>query len=185
MRTRSTRLEGPRLIEPDVHGDARGFLAETYRADDLAAAGIDHTWVQDNHSRSRKGVLRGMHLQVGTGQAKLVGCARGAILDVVVDVRRGSPSYGEWEAIELADERASRLYVPIGFAHGFCVLTDTADVVYKCSSYYAPELERSIAYDDPEVGIKWPAMELIVSERDAQAPQLAEIADELPFEYAG
>ena len=184
MRTEPTRLEGPLLIEPDVHGDARGFLAETYRADEMVALGIDHAWVQDNHSRSQRGVVRGMHLQLGPGQAKLVGCARGAILDVVVDVRRGSPTYGEWEAVELDDERAARLYVPIGFAHGFCVLSDTADVVYKCSSYYDPALERGIAYDDPDLAIEWPALDLIVSDRDRQAPRLAQIADELPFEYA-
>jgi dTDP-4-dehydrorhamnose 3,5-epimerase len=183
VRTSPTRLDGPILIEPDVHGDARGSFAETYRADEMAELGIRDNWVQDNHSRSRAGVLRGMHFQVGDGQAKLVRCARGAILDVLVDLRRGSPTYAEWEAHVIDDERHLQLYVPIGFAHGFCVTSETADVIYKCSSYYDPEVERGIAFDDPDIGIEWPDIDLIVSERDASAPQLAEIAQELPFEY--
>lgn len=183
MQVIPTRLEGPVLLEPRVHGDARGFLVETFRADAFEAAGVDERWIQDNQSRSRRGVVRGMHFQVGEGQAKLVRCARGSIVDVVVDVRRGSPGFGEWEAVELDDERARMLYVPVGFAHGFCVTSEVADVTYKCSSYYDPELERGFAYDDPEVGIEWPALELAASDRDRQAPSLAEIADDLPFEY--
>jgi dTDP-4-dehydrorhamnose 3,5-epimerase len=183
VRASSTRLDGPILIEPEVHGDARGFLAETYRADALVSVGIEHDWIQDNHSRSGLGVLRGMHFQVGDGQAKLVRCARGAIVDVLVDLRRGSPTYAEWDATRLDDETAAALYVPIGFAHGFCVVSDVADVIYKCSSYYTPELERGIAYDDPDIGIEWPDLDLIVSDRDASAPRLAEIAQELPFEF--
>ena len=183
MRATPTRLDGPILIEPELHGDARGFFAETYRADVLAKLGVDHEWVQDNHSRSSLGVLRGMHFQVGDGQAKLVRCARGAIVDVLVDIRRGSPTYAEWEATRLDDETGGALYVPIGFAHGFCVLSDVADVIYKCSSYYDPSVERGIAYDDPDVAIEWPALDLVVSERDRNAPQLAEIAGGLPFEW--
>src|SRR5215210_1519965 len=179
MRIRETDLAGPLLIEPEVHADDRGFFAETFRDDALADSGVADRWVQDNHSRSQQGVLRGMHFQAGSGQAKLVGCARGRLLDVVVDIRRGSPTYGQWEAVELDAERARRLYVPIGFAHGFRVLTEVADVLYKCSSYYDPELERGIAYDDPDIGIEWPDLDLVVSERDARAPRLAEVADQL------
>jgi dTDP-4-dehydrorhamnose 3,5-epimerase len=177
-----TRLDGPILLEHVVHGDARGFFQETYREETFAELGISVTFVQDNHSRSERGVLRGMHFQVGEGQAKLVRCTRGAIFDVVVDVRRGSPTFGEWEAHTLDDETHHQLYVPVGFAHGFCVTSETADVIYKCSSYYDPGLERGIAFDDPDVGIEWPELDVTVSERDANAPRLAEIAQELPFE---
>ncbi len=129
--------------------------------------------MQDNHSRSARGVVRGLHFQVGAGVAKLVRCARGAILDVSVDLRRGSPTYGEWEAVELDDESMRELYVPVGFAHGFCVLSEVADVIYKQTAYYDPELERGIAWNDPDVGIEWPLADeqLTVSERDAQAPR--------------
>jgi len=177
-----TRLEGTILIEPTVHGDPRGFFLESYRANVWAEYGVGDVFVQDNHSRSRRGVLRGMHFSIGDGQAKLVRCARGAILDVVVDLRRASPTYGEWEAFELDDERARQIYIPAGFAHGFCVLSDVADVTYKCSSYYDPAVERGFRYDDPEVGIAWPQdMALLVSQRDVDAPMLREIAGELPF----
>jgi dTDP-4-dehydrorhamnose 3,5-epimerase len=139
--------------------------------------------VQDNHSRSSKGIVRGMHFQVGDGMAKLVRCGFGAVVDVVVDLRRGSPTFGEWEAFELNDENLHQLYCPIGFAHGFCVTSDAADVMYKCSGYYDESIERGIKYDDPEIGIEWPDVELIPSDRDASAPRLSEIADELPFRY--
>ncbi|MDQ3850153.1 MAG: dTDP-4-dehydrorhamnose 3,5-epimerase, partial [Actinomycetota bacterium] len=142
MRRLESRLQGPVLLEPVVHGDARGFFIETYRASVWAEHGVAEAFVQDNHSRSRRGVARGMHFSVGEGQAKLVRCARGRIFDVVVDLRRASPTYGDWEACELDDEHARQLYVPIGFAHGFCVLSDVADVVYKCSTYYDAAVER-------------------------------------------
>ena len=183
MRRLETRLQGPVLIEPEIHGDERGFLCETYRHSSFRELGIPDGFVQENQSRSRRGVLRGMHLQVGEGQAKLVRCAYGSIVDVLVDIRRGSPSFGHWEAYELDDQNMRELYVPIGFAHGFCVTSELADVIYKLSGYYAPELERGFRYDDPEVGIDWPELELIVSDRDASAPPLSAIADELPFEY--
>jgi dTDP-4-dehydrorhamnose 3,5-epimerase len=142
--------------------------------------------VQDNHSRSRRGIVRGMHFQVGRGAAKLVRCSQGAIYDVVVDVRRGSPTFGRWEGFQLTDENMRVVYCPIGFAHGFCVVSDVADVIYKQDNYYADETERGIAYDDPDVGIEWPVPveELVPSERDATAPRLRDIADDLPFEYA-
>lgn len=182
-----TRIQGPSLIRPRVSGDRRGFFIETYRRAAHADMGIAtaEEFVQDNHSRSSRGVLRGMHFQVGAGVAKLVRCARGRILDVVVDLRRGSPSYGEWESFELDDESLRELYVPVGFAHGFCVLSEVADVVYKQTAYYDPALERGIAWDDPEIAIGWPlpAEQLLVSERDRAAPRLSEIAAELPFAY--
>jgi dTDP-4-dehydrorhamnose 3,5-epimerase len=184
MERLDTRLDGLRLIQPRVFPDSRGFFHETYRRDALDGLGIAADFVQDNHSRSTRGVVRGMHFQVGDGQAKLIRCARGSILDVVVDIRRGSPTFGEWEAFDLDDDNLRQLFIPVGFAHGFCVTSDVADVVYKCSSYYDGELERGIAYDDPAVGIEWPAgLELHPSERDMKAPALAEIQDELPFYY--
>ncbi len=183
----TTRLNGLVVVEPAVFGDERGFFTETYRLEAHARWGIPEgdRFVQDNHSRSTRGVVRGMHFQVGAGVAKLVRCARGRILDVAVDLRRGSPTYGQWEGVELDDESSRELYVPVGLAHGFCVLSDVADVLYKQTAYYDPGVERGIAFDDPDVGIEWPlpAAELIVSERDAAAPRLSEIADELPFEW--
>jgi dTDP-4-dehydrorhamnose 3,5-epimerase len=182
MRTLPTSLSGVTLIEPAVHGDHRGFFVETFREDAWTAAGIDIAFVQDNHSRSRRGTLRGMHFQTAPGQAKLVRCGRGAIFDVVVDLRRGSPTFGRWEGFVLDDESMRQLFVPIGFAHGFCVTSEVADVVYKCSSYYDAATESGIAYDDPAIGIEWPlGVEPIVSERDADAPRLADVADTLPF----
>jgi dTDP-4-dehydrorhamnose 3,5-epimerase len=185
MRRLETRLDGPMLLEPNVFGDHRGFFAETYRHSTFAELGIAEEMVQDNHSRSSKGIVRGMHFQIGDGAAKLVRCARGAIVDVVVDIRRGSPTFGEWEAFELTDENMRIAYCPIGFAHGFCVLSDVADVMYKQSNYYSQDHERGIAYDDPDVGIAWPLPieQLIPSERDATAPRLRDVQAELPFVY--
>ncbi len=187
MQVLTSRISGPVLIEPAVHRDDRGFFCETYRREWHAAAGIPEReeFVQDNQSRSDRGVVRGMHFQVGAGVAKLVRCGRGRILDVVVDLRRGSPTYGEWEGFELDDVSMRLLYVPVGFAHGFCVLSEIADVAYKQTGYYDGALERGIAWDDPEIAIQWPAgIELSVSPRDGQAPRLSEIAAELPFVYS-
>jgi dTDP-4-dehydrorhamnose 3,5-epimerase len=184
MRRLPIRLEGPILIELTALGDERGFFCETYRRGVLLELGVAEEMVQDNHSRSRRGIVRGMHFQIGQGAAKLVRCGRGMILDVVVDIRRGSPTFGEWEAFELSDENMRMIYCPIGFAHGFCVLSEVADVIYKQSNYYAEETERGFKYDDPDVGIEWPAdLELVPSRRDATAPLLREVAGELPFEY--
>ncbi len=181
-----TRLPGLVLLAPAVHGDSRGFFVETFRADAWAAAGVPTEFVQDNHSRSRRGTLRGIHFQTHPGQGKLVRVARGRVLDVVVDLRRGSPSFGEWEAVELDDERGLQLYVPVGFGHGFCVLSETADFVYKCTAYYDAATEAGIRFDDPDVGIRWPGdLELLYSDRDRDAPRLAEVADSLPFHYDG
>ena len=184
MRCLPTELDGPLLLEPTVHGDERGFFVETFRRSALAELGIALDWVQDNHSRSRLGVVRGMHFQAG--MAKLVRCARGTMVDVVVDLRVGSPTFGRWEAHELTDENHRQLLCPDGFAHGFCVTSDLADVIYKTSDYWDPARERGFAYDDPRVGIEWPAgLRLIVSDRDAAAPALAEIEASLPFRYRG
>lgn len=187
MQVTPCRLPGLTRIEPAVHGDKRGFFSETYRRAWHEVAGIPsmEEFIQDNHSRSSHGVVRGMHFHIGPGVAKLVRCARGRILDVAVDLRRGSPTYGQWEGIELDDESLRELYVPVGFAHGFCVLSDVADVLYKQTAYYDPAIERGIAWNDPDIGIDWPlpAAELIVSARDAAAPRLRELADELPFVY--
>jgi len=181
MRVLPTSLDGVLLLEPAVHGDDRGFFVETFRANVWGELGIDVEFVQDNHSRSRRGTLRGMHFQTDPGQAKLVRCARGQILDVVVDLRRDSDTFGRWDGHELDDANLRQLWVPIGFAHGFCVLSEEADVVYKCSSYYDPATEAGIAYDDPDVGIAWPDLELLVSERDRSAPRLADVAESLTF----
>jgi dTDP-4-dehydrorhamnose 3,5-epimerase len=148
---------------------------ETYRADAWAAQGVPTEFVQDNHSRSRRGTVRGMHFQLPPGQGKLVRVARGRVLDVVVDIRRSSPTFGQWEGFELDDEGAQQLWIPPGFAHGFCVLSDVADFVYKCTSYYDPATESGFSFADPDVGIAWPEGELLYSERDRSAPRLAEI----------
>jgi dTDP-4-dehydrorhamnose 3,5-epimerase len=181
-----TRLDGPVLLAPAVHGDERGFFVETYRADAWSAHGVPAEFVQDNHSRSRRGTVRGIHFQTHPGQGKLVRTARGEVLDVVVDLRRGSPSFGEWEGFVLDDVHAHQLYVPVGFGHGFCVLSETADFVYKCTAYYDGATEAGFRFVDPDVGIEWPGdLELLYSERDRTAPRLAEIADSLPYVYAG
>lgn len=181
MRSLDTNLEGLVLIEPEVHGDERGFLVETFRAEAWRELGVDAEFVQDNHSRSGRGTLRGLHFQTSPGQAKLIRCLGGRIFDVGVDLRRDSPTYGRWEGHELDDVRHRQLFIPIGFAHGFCVLSETADVAYKLSSHYDPATEGGIAWDDPEIGVEWPIPDPILSERDKRAPRLAEIADELPW----
>lgn len=180
MRVIPTRLEGPLLIEPRVFADERGFFLESFRRDPYAELGIDHDFVQDNHSRSTRGTIRALHFQTTPGQPKLVRAARGRVFDVVVDIRPSSPTFGQWESFELDDEANRQLYVPIGFAHGFCVVSDVADFVYKVGSYYEPETERGIAWDDPDLDIPWPAAEPLVSERDRGNPTLAEQASELP-----
>src|SRR5436190_19255844 len=158
-----TKLEGTVLLEPDVHGDERGFFLETFRRDLWAAHGVDGEFVQHNHSRSAKGTLRGMHFQTEPGQAKLVRCSHGKIFDVAVDLRRDSPTFGKWEGHFLDDEVHLQLYVPIGFGHGFVVLSEVADVSYLCSSVYDPVTESGIAWDDPGVGIEWPVSEPLLS----------------------
>jgi dTDP-4-dehydrorhamnose 3,5-epimerase len=173
MQTIVTRLDGPLVVKPAVHGDERGFFMETYRRSLYTELGIGEEFVQDNHSRSRRGVVRGMHFQ--PGQAKLVRCARGEILDVLVDIRPGSPTFGQWEGYTIGEAGGEQVYCPDGFAHGFCVLSEVADVVYKVSTYYDPSIESGFRYDDPAVGIEWPDVDLQPSQRDASAPSLADL----------
>jgi dTDP-4-dehydrorhamnose 3,5-epimerase len=182
MQRLETRLDGLVHLAPPVHGDERGFFVETFRADTARRYGIPTDFVQDNHSRSRQGTLRGIHFQTHPGQGKLVRVARGRVFDVVVDLRRGSPTFGEWEGVELTDTGGEMLWIPVGFGHGFLVLSEDADFVYKCTNYYDPATEAGIRFDDPEVGIAWPSgVELLYSERDAKAPLLSDVAESLPF----
>ena len=177
MRRLPTELTDVVLLEPDVHGDERGFLVETFRESDLSELGIDVSFVQDNHSRSRGPVLRGIHMQ--RGQAKLVRCPQGRIWDVAVDLRPDSPTYRRWEGHELDGEKHHQLYIPQGFGHAFCLLSEEADVLYRLSSYYDPALESGIAWDDPEIGIEWPISDPMLSDRDREAPSLADVAPTL------
>ena len=177
MRRLDTRLDGPILLAPDVFGDERGFFCETYRRSTFMALGILEEMVQDNHSRSRRGVVRGMHVSIGRGAAKLVRCGRGAIHDVIVDVRRRSPTFGQWEGFDLTDENMHMLYVPVGFAHGFAVVSDVADVLYRQSAEWSAAADRGFNPEDPPVGIDWPIPpgERVLSERDRGAPALADL----------
>jgi dTDP-4-dehydrorhamnose 3,5-epimerase len=176
-----TKLDGVVLVEPQVHGDERGFFVETFSRDAWAEIGIEVEFVQHNHSRSSQGTLRGLHFQTEPGQAKLLRCPRGAILDVAVDLRRDSSTYGQWEAHVLDDVKHHQLFVPVGFAHGFAVLSEVADVAYLVSSLYDPATEAGIAWDDPDVGVDWQVAEPLLSERDRTAPRLADVAGSLPF----
>ena len=167
------KLAGIKIIRPKVFGDDRGFFLESYNAAAYAAAGIDTVFVQDNHSRSVKGTLRGVHYQSKPGQAKLVRVILGRIWDVTVDIRPNSPTFGQWDAVELDDKSREQLFIPIGFAHGFCVLSEYAEVEYKVSAPYDPETECSISYADPELAIKWPVHHPLLSVRDQQAESFA------------
>jgi dTDP-4-dehydrorhamnose 3,5-epimerase len=176
-----TQIDGLVLIQPKVISDDRGFFFETYRRHEYARLGVDVEFVQDNHSRSVQDTIRALHFQLEPGQAKLIRCARGSVYDVAVDLRKGSPTYGQYEAFVLSDKNAHQVFIPVGFAHGFCVTSDEADVTYKVSSYYDGATERGIAWDDPALGVQWPVAEPLVSERDRNNPRLEEIADELPW----
>jgi dTDP-4-dehydrorhamnose 3,5-epimerase len=176
-----TKLDGLVLVEPEVHGDQRGFMVETYRRDAWAELGIDVEFVQHNHSRSSQGTLRGIHFQTEPGQAKLVRCSRGQVFDVAVDLRSNSPTFGQWEGHVLDDETHRQLFVPVGFGHGFAVLSEVADVTYLVSNAYDPATEAGIAWDDPDIGIEWPVEGPLLSERDTSAPRLAEVGATLPF----
>jgi dTDP-4-dehydrorhamnose 3,5-epimerase len=166
-------LEGLKLIRPAIFGDDRGFFIETYNAARYAEVGITETFVQDNHSRSVKGTLRGLHYQSHPGQAKLVRVTLGRIWDAVVDIRPGSKTFGEWQGIELDAEKREQLFVPVGFAHGFCVLSDAAEVQYKCSALYDAKTECSIFYADAELAVHWPVEQPLLSVRDQQAESFA------------
>jgi dTDP-4-dehydrorhamnose 3,5-epimerase len=180
VRVVSTDLQGVLIIEPDVHRDARGYFLETYHSERYAAAGIPGPFLQDNHSRSTGGTLRGLHLQVRRPQAKLIRVIEGEVFDVAVDVRRGSASFGRWVAVNLSAENFKQCYIPAGFAHGFCVLTPVAQVEYKCSDLYDHAAEVGIAWDDPALGIPWPVAAPVLSDRDRRHPKLSEQLDRLP-----
>src|SRR4051794_24219925 len=175
----ATELDGPVLMQLARFGDARGFFAETFRRATLEERfGITVDFIQDNHSRSVRGVVRGMHFQPNPPAAKLIRCARGAIVDVLVDIRPESEMFGRWEAYRLDDENLRMLYAPVGFAHGFCVVSEVADVIYKQTAYWSPDADRGFALDDPDVGTEWPAPpeERLLSDRDRTAPPFAEVA---------
>jgi dTDP-4-dehydrorhamnose 3,5-epimerase len=176
VRIVDTALPDVKLIEPQVFGDDRGFFLESWKARTFAEAGIDATFVQDNHSRSARGVLRGLHYQVVRPQGKLVRVVAGRAFDVAVDIRRASPRFGRWVGYELSAANKRMLWVPAGFAHGFLALEDGTDFLYKCTDYYAPEHDRSIRWNDPAIGIEWPldGIEPILSPKDEAAPPLAE-----------
>jgi dTDP-4-dehydrorhamnose 3,5-epimerase len=180
VRVIETELPGVLVLEPVVHRDGRGFFVETYQAEHLVAAGIPVPFVQANHSRSLRHTLRGLHWQFRRPQAKLVRVTRGEIFDVAVDVRRDSPTFGRWAAVVLNDETLRQTYVPAGFAHGFCVLSDVADVEYLCSDFYDPGGEAGLRWDDPSVGIRWPVSGPVLSERDRRHRGLDTSRTDLP-----
>jgi dTDP-4-dehydrorhamnose 3,5-epimerase len=174
MKVTPTELPEVLLIEPKVHGDSRGFFAETFQARRYAEAGVPGPFVQDNLSRSVRGTLRGLHFQEPKPQGKLVQVLRGTVWDVAVDVRRGSPRFGRWVAVELSESAPRQLWIPPGFAHGFCVLSESADFFYKCTELYSPECERSVAWNDPAIGLPWPVKEPLLSAKDRDAPRLGD-----------
>lgn len=180
MKIRSTEIPEVLLVEPRVFKDSRGFFLETYHAEKYRESGLAVTFVQDNHSKSVFGTLRGLHSQRNQPQGKLVRCIEGSIWDVAVDVRRGSPTFEQWVGYELTADNFLQLYVPEGFLHGFCVLSDVAQVEYKCTDFYASDDELSVVWNDPDLGIAWPIDEPVLSEKDARAPKLREVFDRLP-----
>ncbi|MBA2707638.1 MAG: dTDP-4-dehydrorhamnose 3,5-epimerase [Gemmatimonadaceae bacterium] len=175
-----TRLPEVVLFRPKVYMDERGFFLETFNTRALGGTNVPETFVQDNHSRSSAGVIRGLHYQLDNPQGKLVHVARGRIFDVAVDIRRGSPTFGEWQGVELSDDNLFSLWIPPGFAHGFCVTSDVADVIYKCTSHYDPADDRGVLWSDPRVGVKWPAEAPTVSPKDALYRGLEASRDDLP-----
>jgi dTDP-4-dehydrorhamnose 3,5-epimerase len=175
-------VPGVILVVPKVFGDARGFFLEFYKHSEFAQAGIPEHFVQDNHSKSVKGVLRGLHYQKAPhAQGKLVRCLHGKIFDVAVDIRKGSPNYGKWAGAELSGENNHMLYVPPGFAHGFLVLSEQAEVLYKCTEEYAPAGDRGVVWNDPDIGIVWPLTDIILSEKDKLLPQLKKADNNFTF----
>jgi len=180
MKITPTSIPDVLLIEPDVFGDARGFFMESWHAQKYAAQGLDVSFVQDNHSRSSRGVLRGLHYQLEQPQGKLVMVVSGSVFDVAVDIRKGSPTFGQWEGAELSGDNHRQFYVPPGFAHGFCVLSESADFLYKCTDFYAPQDEHGILWNDPDIGIDWPGENFTISDKDAGNGLLRELDDKLP-----
>lgn len=180
MKVSETDLPGVLLLESRVFHDGRGFFVETFSTAGLKGSGIPELFAQDNHSRSTRGVLRGLHYQLKRPQGKLVHVARGRIFDVAVDIRRGSPTFARWTGMELSDENLHSLWIPPGFAHGFCVLSDVADVIYKCTTLYDRADDRGVAWNDPEIGIQWPIESPIVSGKDSSHPRLSDAGSSLP-----
>jgi dTDP-4-dehydrorhamnose 3,5-epimerase len=180
MRVLPTDLPGVVLVDPVVHRDSRGFFLETYNERRYREAGITATFVQDNHSRSARGTMRGLHFQVRRMQGKLVRAVAGEMFDVAVDVRRGSPTFGRWVGVNLSAENFRQIYIPPGFAHGFCVLSEVGEVEYKCTEIYEPADELAIAWNDPQIGIRWPTTEPLLSAKDKAAPRLGEVLERLP-----
>ena len=177
MKVIETKLSGCLILEPEIHQDNRGFFIESFNAKTFAAStGLDVTFVQDNHSRSTRGVLRGLHYQYPKWQGKLVRAIVGAIFDVAVDIRHESPQFGEWFGLELSAENRKQLYVPPGFAHGFCVLSDVSEMTYKCTSLYEPADDASVLWNDPDIGIQWPIPEPILSSKDIEASRLKDLS---------
>jgi dTDP-4-dehydrorhamnose 3,5-epimerase len=174
----ATSIEGILIIEPQTFEDQRGFFMETYNQSRYVKAGVNEIFVQDNLSYSLKGTVRGLHFQIENPQAKLVYVITGEIFDVAVDIRPGSATFGQWAGIHLSDKNRRQLYIPEGFAHGFCVLSDTARFSYKCSNFYAPEDEGGIIWSDPDIGIRWPVENPIISEKDKQYPKLSDLKHE-------
>jgi len=172
MKIEPLKLQGLCRLTPRVFEDERGLFYESYRESVLEQAGLNTRWLQDNHARSRKGTVRGLHFTRGDGQIKLVRCTRGAIWDVVVDIRPDSPTVGQWEAVELSEENRAMLYVPVGFAHGYAALSETAECQYKCSTEYRADLDTGVRWNDPDVGIEWPVSDPTLSEKDRQAMRL-------------
>ncbi len=186
MTIETTSLPGVLIFTPRVFEDTRGFFCETYNAEVWHAAGIDTAFVQDNHSRSVRHTLRGLHFQLPpAAQAKLLRVVSGAVWDVAVDIRKGSPTFGQWVGVELSAANFKQLYIPAGFAHGFCVLSEVADVLYKTSHVYAPAQEQGIRWNDPALGIEWPTTEPLLSERDARAQSLSAYLENAPFVFGG
>lgn len=173
-----TDIPGVIVLEPVVHRDSRGFFLETYHIEKYRDAGISGTFVQDNHSCSRKGTLRGLHYQLRNPQGKLVYVARGEIFDVAVDIRRGSPTFRRWVGVNLSAENRRQLYIPEGFAHGFCVISEAADVFYKCTDLYAPGDDYGILWSDASLAINWPVSAPLLSDKDAGNPLLADVPEE-------
>ncbi|MFQ5666720.1 MAG: dTDP-4-dehydrorhamnose 3,5-epimerase [Candidatus Binatia bacterium] len=180
MRFLPTELPGVMIIEPDVHRDSRGFFLETYHARKYREGGIEETFVQDNQSRSVRGTVRGLHAQSRHPQAKLVRVLYGAIFDVIVDIRRGSPTFRRWIGVTLSAANFRQCFVPRGFAHGLCVTSDVAEIAYKCTDFYDPSDELRLLWNDPEIGIQWPVDEPILSAADRAASSLAAVGDALP-----
>jgi dTDP-4-dehydrorhamnose 3,5-epimerase len=178
MKVSTTKLQGLLLIEPAIYQDQRGFFFESHHLQKYTDQAITKTFVQDNISRSSQNVLRGLHYQRDHPQAKLVTVIRGAVFDVAVDIRKGSPTFGQWLGFELSDANHRQLFIPEGFAHGFCVLSEAADFLYKCSDYYHPQSEFGIRWDDPDINISWQNSQPILSDKDRGYPLLREIAQE-------